>query len=84
MTVPSLDSYPNFVNSSVQINVHFLKNSKIILVFCLYHLFEGEGREDELMVFSPCCSCLISLQLGADSQNAVSTDWVWHISLVIM
>lgn len=53
-------------------------------MLCLYHLFEGEGRQDELTVLSPCCSSLISLQLSADRQNAVSTDWMWHISLVIM
>lgn len=50
----------------------------------MYHLVEGEEREDELMVLSPCCSSLISLQLSADRQNAVSTDRMWHISLVIM
>lgn len=47
-------------------------------------MFEGEGREDKLIVLSPCCSSHNSLQLSADRQNAVPTDWMWHISLVIM
>lgn len=60
----------------------YKKKPKILCLFCLYRLSEGKWREDELMVLSPCCSFLISL--SADRQNAVCTDWMWHISLVIM